>query len=144
MGKRWSDDEITILVSHYRDNNTLCLKMLADRSLDAIRRKASDLGIKCNIWSPEEITYLRFYYPTMGSVGCFKFIDRSSLAIKDKQIGCFRLLPYSPIKLRQHLDSIRTAQNNCCPLCRCCYDNVGFHIDHIIPLAMANTIVCLK
>lgn len=59
-------------------------------------------------------------------------------AIRNKAIGCFRFLPYSPDELRRHLDIIRKRQNNHCPLCDCCYDDVVFHIDHIIPLASAD------
>lgn len=59
-------------------------------------------------------------------------------AIRDKSIGCFRFLPYSPDELRCHLDTIMKQQSNHCPLCGCCYDDVGFHIDHIVPLASAD------
>lgn len=58
-------------------------------------------------------------------------------AVRNKGIGCFRFLPYSPIDLRKHLDDIKESQNYCCPLCGASYDTSGFHIDHIIPLASA-------
>lgn len=60
-------------------------------------------------------------------------------AIRNKKIGCFRFLPYSPKDLRKHLDDIKESQNNCCPSCNILYDISGFHIDHIIPLASAKT-----
>jgi len=53
--------------------------------------------------------------------------------------GCFRHLPYSPQQLRDHLDSIRQNQNNCCPGCGASYGENNFHIDHVIPISTANT-----
>lgn len=61
------------------------------------------------------------------------------MAIRNKQVGCFRFLPYSPTDLRKHLDDIKESQNNCCPSCSTSYDISGFHIDHIVPLASART-----
>lgn len=61
------------------------------------------------------------------------------LAIRNKEIGCFRLLPYSPDDLKNHLEAIRQKQVNKCPSCNASYGTVGFQIDHIIPLASTNS-----
>lgn len=60
-------------------------------------------------------------------------------AIRSKKIGCFRFLPYSPNELRDYLETIRHKQKNRCPSCDISYDITGFQIDHIIPLASANS-----
>ncbi len=46
-------------------------------------------------------------------------------------------LPYSPIQLYESLEAIREAQSNKCPMCCKLYNDVGFDIDHIIPLSSA-------
>lgn len=53
--------------------------------------------------------------------------------------GCFSRLSYSPLDLFNHIDNIKKQQDNCCPVCKSNYDKVGFHIEHIIPLATAKT-----
>lgn len=59
------------------------------------------------------------------------------LALKNKEAGCFKLLPYTSCDLKNYLEDIRNKQQNKCPLCGTSYETSGFHIDHIIPLASA-------
>lgn len=47
-------------------------------------------------------------------------------------------LPYSSQDLCDHLEKIRLTQNNLCPMCHALYENVGYNIDHIIPVSSAN------
>jgi len=53
--------------------------------------------------------------------------------------GCFRLLPYSPQDLHDHLERVRAKQKNRCPTCRRSYMKVGFHVDHVMSLRNAKT-----
>ncbi|RLC89100.1 MAG: hypothetical protein DRJ03_00660 [Chloroflexi bacterium] len=53
--------------------------------------------------------------------------------------GCFRYLPFSPIELHDHLEHIRFVQQNRCPVCSSDYDEVGYQIDHVQPLAIAKS-----
>lgn len=51
--------------------------------------------------------------------------------------GCFRLLPYSPQELTQHLEKIRSFQDNKCPMCYKSYDTSRWTIDHVKPVKTA-------
>lgn len=53
--------------------------------------------------------------------------------------GAFRNLPYSQLDLFNHIENIKKQQRNCCPICNNNYDEVGFNIEHIIPLKIAKT-----
>ena len=53
--------------------------------------------------------------------------------------GCFRYLPYDPKQLCEHLESVRSVQNNRCPVCCRSYDIVEITIDHIVPVKTAST-----
>lgn len=53
--------------------------------------------------------------------------------------GAFRNLPYSKLDLFNYLENIKKEQNNCCPICKNNYNQVGFTVEHIVPLANAKT-----
>lgn len=53
--------------------------------------------------------------------------------------GCFSRLPYTPKELYFYITNVKNLQNNRCPACKVNYDKVGFHIEHIVPLATAKT-----
>ena len=56
---------------------------------------------------------------------------------KKTRKGCFRLLPYSPQELTQHLEKIRLLQDNQCPMCSESYDTNMWTIDHVKPIRTA-------
>jgi hypothetical protein len=53
--------------------------------------------------------------------------------------GCFRNLDYTPVELFNYLENIKKLQNNECPSCKTDYNKCIMSIDHIIPLATAQT-----
>lgn len=95
------------------------------------RRDYSKLAVvkKSNAqWQKQRLTNPKWLYAHRLRV-------QLRLAIRNKQLGCFRLLPYSPNELRNHLKMISQQQHNRCPSCNTSYNLVKFQIDHIIPLA---------
>ena len=66
---------------------------------------------------------------------------RQALILRGHKItGLIRHLPYTPNELLLHIKTLYKEYHGQCPSCNYILDLTGFHIDHIIPLATANTI----
>lgn len=52
-------------------------------------------------------------------------------------VGSFRHLSYSPTQFVSHINSVKAKQYHMCPGCNRKYEDVGFTIDHIIPISRA-------
>jgi len=64
----------------------------------------------------------------------------NSLRLKDKnKTGFSKSLPYNNKQLDDHLENIRSFQNNCCPMCHISYEINSFDVDHIIPTSSTKT-----
>jgi len=62
------------------------------------------------------------------------------LRLKNKNIIVFsKYLPYNSKQLYDHLENIRSFQNNCCPMCNKSYDEIKYDLDHTIPTSSAET-----
>ena len=97
--RRWTDKEIAFMKDYY---GVLPAKEIAerlDRSYDAIRNKASELGItKDNTWSDKEIALLKALYGRMPASEIAKILDKTEAAIYHKasrlSLKAYKLPPY--------------------------------------------------
>jgi hypothetical protein len=69
----WSPEEDAVIRKHYaRGGTTVCAPLLQGRSKNAIRTRASDLGVSCGYkhrggcWTRAENKIMREHYPTGG------------------------------------------------------------------------------
>ena len=93
-GDNWGEDDYIILKEYYPiGGSALCIEKGLNKSEGAIRRKASNLGIKysdykpivLNCWRDEEIEILKKYYKVGGAKLCIeKGLKRTEGAIKSK------------------------------------------------------------
>ena len=80
----WTKEEDEIIIDNYAQIGSDVIKLLQNRSIVAIRRRANILGVlKIGKWSNEEIDILKQFYSTHQEE-CFKKINRSKSAIKHK------------------------------------------------------------
>lgn len=91
----WTDEEYGILRDLYPEKGPLgVVKAMRDRgynrSIDSVRSKASNLGLRCRAttsWTDEEERILRETYPSLGTKGAMRALakagyHRSSSAVR--------------------------------------------------------------
>ena len=67
-------------------------------------------------------------------------INRLRVSLKRLDKGySTKNLPYTALEFANHIQERINARNNECPLCEKSFDDVGYNIDHKIPLCTANT-----
>jgi 5-methylcytosine-specific restriction endonuclease McrA len=82
----------------------------------------------------------RNWYRKFRSTDVGKAINRLRVGLKRIQNGySFKDLPYTPQELGQHIIERLEAREYKCPLCNKPFDEVGYDIDHKIPLTSVDT-----
>lgn len=73
---RWTNKEIQVILDHYqRIGPTECQKMLPGRGLDAIRQRASRLGVvRFPAWTPEEDAKLAEWRKRLSVKACARLM----------------------------------------------------------------------
>lgn len=93
---KWSREEDSIIREYYPKEGFDIIKRLPGRTRNAIKTRASQLGIKCTgsgrkCWNDDEILILRNYYETEGSKGVYDRLDkrftRTEISLKANRMG---------------------------------------------------------
>ncbi len=82
----WTKEEIDIIINNYNIENTKKIeKLLPNRSLSAIFKKAMRLGLTENKkWSETETNMLKKYYPTHDVLYCANLLNKTKLQVYTK------------------------------------------------------------
>lgn len=92
MKEAWTDAEIKILIDYYPSDGTNITVKLPNRTVNAIKNKAQQLGIltrkPITSWTAEEIEILKQYYPIEGKHVVSRLPGRTISTI---QVYAFRL-----------------------------------------------------
>lgn len=84
---RWTKDELQILQKHYPlDGPSKTKELLPNRTIEAVRRMAANLGIKntARYWSEEELSILKKYYPIEDTKAFIRLPNRCKSECLDK------------------------------------------------------------
>lgn len=109
-GKRWTDEEVSILREKYPDQGTDIPEL--DRTKGAIKEKARRLGLSCRLnrrpWTKEEVEILKDKYPEQGAD--IPELDRTRSAIwhKARRLGINNRIEHIELteSLREYLDGL--------------------------------------
>jgi hypothetical protein len=79
---RWTADQKSVVRDHFRTLTAETISRITGRTVDAVKRKARELGVSNHNWSRQEIEFLCTYYRTHGPRFVARHLCRSESAVQ--------------------------------------------------------------
>lgn len=113
-----------------KENNRLRCR-LCDSEYNKKRNNLEEVKIKRRIWKKKR---------NSTPLGKYETRLRARLRrLSKNELSFSKNLPYNSKQLCNHLEFVRSNQNNCCPLCNISYEINPADMEHIIPTSTAKT-----